>query len=674
MKLKKWNDIIASDTHKGLSWTDKGRQYDLYKHQLGSGGTGNDIRTAELFSKTHERPQAPGQRYPQQGREAYAAEGVRMRAEEIREETGQAGPNESLGGYWAGMGSEFTNMMNSAKQVRDVYLHSKGMIDTQEMAKREQGYIEELNMGNILRDTAGWSPSVGAFSADAIALAPAAELQMAAKAHKIKAAAGLGAVSAGTHPVETSGGEESSALKDFLWEKTKQVAPGAVLAPGMNKAMEIATRRLRGTPPTMEAAEETFKTKILKGKTRSSEDAGQSAKDYVDYWEYVKKEGVDKVYAEIKAAHANVSIPITTFFHRVEQMNKDWQTSSSVTAKMYRQFKGQIKEKMGKDGKPLTEKQFRELDDVELNVNIEQLDQLEKNINEAMADAKGPALKALKQMKEDLKKSLIRDWGSDILEPARYTHTLRKEQGSLIVHRAGSRPKEVPLSEYINSVADEDVVRRVFVGGKIQMVRDAKEIFLRGKTAKSRTKEGDPLPEDMAQEGLDAWNNIRSELFSQGMKKSVKRGQHGQQEFDPDSFYKYLHETVGEEKLKIIFDDNEIRLMNKLAQLDNRGLMEAFKAIFGGPRLGYKDKMIREGLKKLMSVLYKGRETNQFADAIAQEVMGAGSKAYKNFRRGLGAGLNPSVMGGVLTRRDPDYKMTLIRSMQNAGKRSLENR
>jgi len=206
------------------------------------------------------------------------------------------------------------------------------------------------------------------------------------------------------------------------------------------------------------------------------------------------------------------------------------------------------------------------------------------------------------------------------------------------------------------------------------MVRDAKEIFLRGKTAKSRTKEGDPLPEDMAQEGLDAWNNIRSELFSQGMKKSVKRGQHGQQEFDPDSFYKYLHETVGEEKLKIIFDDNEIRLMNKLAQLDNRGLMEAFKAIFGGPRLGYKDKMIREGLKKLMSVLYKGRETNQFADAIAQEVMGAGSKAYKNFRRGLGAGLNPSVMGGVLTRRDPDYKMTLIRSMQNAGKRSLENR
>jgi len=673
MKLKKWNDIIASDTHKGLSWTDKGRQYDLYKHQLGSGGTGNDIRTAELFSKTYERPQAPGQRYPQ-GREAYAAEGVRMRAEEIREETGQAGPNESLGGYWAGMGSEFTNIMNSAKQVRDVYLHTRGQITTQEMAKREQGYIEELNMGNILRDTAGWSPSVGAFSADAIALAPAAELQMAAKAHKIKAAAGLGAVSAGTHPVETSGGEESSALKDFLWEKTKQVAPGALLAPGMNKAVEIATRRFRGTPPTMEAAEETMKTKILKGKTRSSEDAGQSAKDYVDYWEYVKKEGVDKVYAEIKAAHANVSIPITTFFHRVEQMNKDWQTSSSVTAKMYRQFKGQIKEKMGKDGKPLTEKQFRELDDVELNVNIEQLDQLEKNINEAMADAKGPALKALKQMKEDLKKSLIRDWGSDILEPARYTHELRKEQGSLIVHRAGSKPKEVPLSEYINSVADEDVVRRIFVGGKIQMVRDAKEIFLRGKTAKSRTKEGDPLPEDMAQEGLDAWNNIRSELFAQGMKKSVKRGQHGQQEFDPDAFYKYLHETVGEEKLKIIFDDNEIRLMNKLAQLDNRGLMEAFKAIFGGPRLGYKDKMIREGLKKLMSVLYKGRETNQFADAIAQEVMGAGSKAYKNFRRGLGAGLNPSVMGGVLTRRDPDYKMTLIRSMQNAGKRSLENR
>jgi hypothetical protein len=659
--MRKWDDIVASDAHRSLSWDDRGRQYDLYKTQLGSGGTANDKRTSKLFSQAYKRPQAPGQTYPQ-GEAAYAQEGVRMRAEEIREESGQPGPNESLGGYWAGMGSEFTNIMNSAKQVRDVYLHSRGKISTQEMADREDKYKEDLSMGTTLRDSAGWSPSIGAASADAIALAPAAELQMAAKVHKLKAASGVGALSAGTHPVDTEGGKRS-----YLLEKAKQTAPGAILAPGMNKATEIISRKFRGTPPTMEAAEEIFKTKILKGKTKSSEDAGQSAKDYVDYWEYVKKEGVDSVYADIKKAHQNVSIPITTFFHRVEQMNKDWQTSSSVTSKMYRQFKTQIKEKMGKDGKLLTEKQFRELDDVELNVNIEQLDQLEKNINEAITDAKGPALKALKQMKEDLKKSLIKDWGSDILEPARYTHTLRKEQGSLIIHRAGSKPKEVPLSEYINSVADEDVVRRVFVGGKIQMVRDAKEIFLRGKTAKSRTKEGDPLPEDMGQEGLDAWNNIRSELFAQGMKKSVKRGSHGQQEFDPDTFYDFLHETIGEEKLKIIFDEKEIALMGNLAQLDNRGLMEAFKATVSGPRLEYKDKMIREGLKKLLSVLYKGKETNQFADAIAQEVMGTGSKAYKNFRRGLGATLNPSVTAGGLARNDADHNMTLIKSMQRAG-------
>jgi len=419
---------------------------------------------------------------------------------------------------------------------------------------------------------------------------------------------------------------------------------------------------LRSRKSIDEAAED-FQTKILKAETADPRVTGRVTKEYVDYLDKVEARGVSKAYNDILEANEGKSIKIGDFYSDIKEMAQhyDYGEGRAVHA-MYRYLRRRLKTDLGKPGKPLSNKQLDEMENPMMEMSAKELDNMEKSLSAKINKAsdkmgEGTPKYMLKEMRTRLQEGVLDGHKSDLLKPARdVARRSFKDRG--IVVGSGQSRRKVSVSEYVHGASDEQVVKKVLIDGDIAMVEKAKQIFLSG----SRFGKRWPVTGDkLKQQGQKAWNNMRASLFGEALKHSSKM-ESGQPVFKPDMFYDFMYKKVGQDKIDTVFSEGEREIIAELSKMDNRGLFDAVKQVIGGPRLTVKKKAIREGLQMLMKKLYKGKETTEFADAVAKEIGQKGFRkhagtAVKSFPYGAG--------GGLIGRSDDPRRRSRWEQIQN---------
>jgi len=655
--MGKWDEITSSERNQSLSWEQKGRQYDLYKEHLAKGGTADDVRRSELFAQQYDRPHAPGQTYPQ-GEAAYAQEALRGHAQQLQRfgnpsfmggtmlsEGGKVlDPVDRGSGFVQGVGSSLQNIWNAGEQGVNVARHAMGNITTDELAESDRKAQEDYKMGQIQSRYGGGEVGAGQFWGDMAGLAPAEQLRIIqwAKKHPWFSSATVGGISSASLPVDMP---EGATFGDYLTEKGFQAAPGALFGFVAQAGQDIAARRFRNKN-TIEKAAKDF-NEMMGANTEDSAVTGEMVKEYLEWVDMVESVGVGKAYDKIMTdpQYAGKSINIGSFYNEIKRMStQEWdEMGHPAVDNLYNKLRGDLKVQLGKPGKPLTDKQLDKIENPQLEIGIEALDNLEKKIggliNRASEEmGQGTPKHIAKKIRGKLHEGVIEGHGHDILKTARDTAKQSFADRGVVVGRGKGR-KKISLSDFVRRYPDEEVVKRVFIDGDEKAVAKALEIMRQG------SRFGGKYTKKMGEQAVD---NMRAILFKDGMEQAVDMSS-GSPVFRPDKFWSFVNKKVGKKKMEMIFSEGEMQIIDELGSMENRGLFDAVKAIFAGPRLTVKKKAIREGLGLLMKTLYKGKQTTEFADAVASQL---GITGWRGMGLNLTKKTPVQIMFGLMGRDD----------------------
>lgn len=655
--MGKWDEIIESENHRNLSWADRGRQYDLYKEHLGEGGTADDVRRAELFSQKYERPRPPGKTFPQ-GEAAYEQELVRGHAKTMQRLGGdnsfiggtafgggggkELDPEDRENGFLLGMGSSIKDIWNAGEQGVNVLRHAIGNMTTDELAESDNKAKEDYRMGQIASRYGGGEVGAGKFWGDLVALAPLEQARAIqwAKNHPWLSSTIFGGVASGSHPIDMP---KDASFGDYLTEKGIQMAPGAIFGFAARAGHDVVARRLRNKA-TIEQAAEDF-NKMLGANTEDSAITGAMTKEYLDWVSEVESVGVSKAYDKIIKGYKGKSVNSGSFYKNIKRMAQDeWdEMGHPVVQNLYKKLRKDLKIQYGTPGKPLTDAQLDKISNPKIDLSIEQLDMTDKKLVRLIQQSsskmgEGTPKYVLNEMRRSLHKGVTEGHGHDILKTARDTAKQSYIDQGIVIGKGAGR-KKISLREYVHGASDEDVVKRVLIDGDEKSVAKTLEIMREG------SRYGGGYTKAMGNQAVD---NMRAILFKEGMELATDMST-GSPIFKPDIFWKFVHKKVGLKKMKMIFDEGEMVIVEELGKMDNRGLFDAVKAIFAGPRLTIKKKAIREGLGLLMTALYRGKQTTEFADAVAGQL---GVKGWRGGALDLANKTPSQILFGLMGRED----------------------
>jgi hypothetical protein len=314
----------------------------------------------------------------------------------------------------------------------------------------------------------------------------------------------------------------------------------------------------------------------------------------------------------------------------------------------------------------LTQQARDKISNLKQKIDIDQLDDLDKNINQAwkagkqkeFTDKDGRYVRNANIMKDALGNNLQGQRAEGVFAVGKWKFENLKKGRSITV--AG---KEIPLLNWIQKAKPEEIFQKIFREGSQEKIEQAKAIFLK-----------------MGDEGKQAWNNLRSRMFAD-IYGEANNWYKGSKIINPDDFQHQL-DRVGKEKLDMLFSKEEQGIMQKLATVDDRTMFDMVHAMFKGPRLTYSGRFFREGASLLLRMTFQSKETAGFAQAVAKATgRGKIPKWRKNLEgamKRLSRPLAANVALAGTDERRADHTMTLVKSMArsatNKARETLENR
>ena len=365
------------------------------------------------------------------------------------------------------------------------------------------------------------------------------------------------------------------------------------------------------------------------------------------------------IYSEVKAKVMEYNMPIiqkiTKNLQRQQAAIKQQVASKTLTAQEGRAA-----------SQELTQQARDKISNLKQKIDIDQLDDLDKNINQAwkagkqkeFTDKDGRYVRNANIMKDALGDNLQGQRAEGVFAVGKWKFENLKKGRSITV--AG---KEIPLLNWIQKAKPEEIFQKIFREGSQENIEQAKAIFLK-----------------MGDEGKQAWNNLRSRMFAD-IYGEANNWYKGSKIINPDDFQHQL-DRVGKEKLDMLFSKEEQGIMQKLATVDDRTMFDMVHAMFKGPRLTYSGRFFREGASLLLRMTFQSKETAGFAQAVAKATgRGKIPKWRKNLEgtmKRLSRPLAANVALGDTDERRADHTMTLVKSMArsatNKARETLENR
>ena len=259
-------------------------------------------------------------------------------------------------------------------------------------------------------------------------------------------------------------------------------------------------------------------------------------------------------------------------------------------------------------------------------------DFIQKGAKKASNDNDKILSKMMKDVETDLVGSMKGQPASGVLDLAIESAKRRFKSNSVTLNG-----KEIPLEEVVKRASKETVFKKIFVDGDIDMVRKAKIIYQRA-------------PKDVKDQGMNAWNDVRGELFGD-MLKSARENQKGKFSLNPDKIQKYI-DDLGPEKFDVIFNKAEQKIIRKLSDVDDRTILEITKGVLGGPRLSYTGRFYRAGMQILVKSLFQSKETQGFAGEVTDILMeGVPKSTKRKVAEHLGRNIPINQIGSLITGR-----------------------
>lgn len=588
------------------------------------------------FFDNEYKPQ--GQTHPQ-GQEAYNQEIIRMNAGHqsrlardnsqhgyltkglgLQPESGMEKQREEyVNPFTAGLGGAMKQPYNWLKQGVANVLNDMGMMSDEYKAGVDKNVIEDKQMYENLTRNSSYA-GAGGFFGDMAVSAPISTLAKTKKAidNPYLFGGGGGAVMSGTQVVEDP--------DSFYGKSTGNAIIGLITGMGTTKMMRYFPERYKYRDTSIESAERKMKQDIMRGAPEGSNlKAGKSVGAYTKELKDMTKKEVTALYESAKKSYGDeVDIPAGGFLDAIKTELKragtskagaDLRSVNHLVKTFIKENNAPAMKEIGRKlkAKEITSGQAKEMiDELPKNLNVHQLDRLDKDINIAWNkgrkaitnDGDGGPLFYAKTLRESLEGSLKNHRAGGVFAIAKKRFQATRDAQSINVGG-----KEVTLRRFVDKAKPEEVSKKLFFEGSIDNVLKAKDIMLKG----GRDIKG------MAQtQGTTAWNNARAELFAD-MLDFANPNIKGKKLVNPDKFQEML-DKLGPEKMEAIFSESERKIMKTIASVDDRTALEILKSTFGGPRLTWEGRMFREVGKILVKALFQSKESAGFARKVSEHL------------------------------------------------------
>ena len=489
---------------------------------------------------------------------------------------------------------------------------------------------------------------------------------------------------------------EVSENPDNYWgDKTLDVIRGLVMGGSAGKLQEYAQKKF-GFNRDIDNAEKVMETKVLGGSGQGNRESGEAALGSLQKLKDMNKKQVTKAYEGAKDAYKygaettpdgspiQNDIDMSGYLSRIKHFlkTKSGPTSAELQATI-KQVKGHIMEynrpviekitkrlqksqtqiKQQVKNKTLTADEGRqamlentrmareEIDNLPQNIDVDQLDDIDKNITAAWKAGKQKEfidkdpryVNNATSMKDALGETLKGQRAEGVFSVGKEMfHSLKKGSSITI---AG---QEKPLLNWMRKAKPEEMFKKLFREGSEENIEQAKEIFLK-----------------RGPDGEKAWNGLRSRMFAD-IYGEANNWYKGSKIINPDDFQHQL-DRVGKEKLDTMFSKQEQEIMQKLATVDDRAIFEMIHSMFKGPRLTYSGRFFREGANILLRMTFQSKEKAGFAQSVAKATGRGKIPGWRANLEGTLKSLWRPVPGNTALassdERRADHTMQLIKSM-----------
>lgn len=509
----------------------------------------------------------------------------------------------------------------------------------------------------------------------------------------------------------TVGASEVSDDPDSYWgNKTFDVIRGTFFGGATGKLQQYVQKKF-GFERQIDKAEELMETKVLGGQGQGSRAAGEGAIESLQKLKDMNKKQVSRAYEGAKDAYKHGAettpdgapihndIDMRGYLARIKHLlkTKSGPTAAELKATI-KQVQGHIMEynrpiiqKITKNlqkrqasvrqqikNKTLTADEGRQamrentrlakeqIDNLDQKIDVEQLDDIDKNITAAWKAGKQKEftekdprfVNNANSMKDSLEETLKGQRAEGVFAVGKKMFSDLKKGQSITIGK-----QEVPLLNWMRKAKPEEVFKKLFREGSEENIEQAKEIF-----------------QKMGPKGEQAWNDLRSRLFAD-IYGEANNWYRGSKIINPDDFQHQL-DRVGKNKLNSIFSKEEQAIMQKLATVDDRAIFDMVHSMFKGPRLTYSGRFFREGANILLRMTFQSKEKLGFAHSVATKTgRGKIPKWRANVEGVLKSLYRPAHASAALGDRDErrsDHTMTLIKSLgrsaANETRKALENR